>query len=658
MYIHVRLLTGYSQLLTYAIPTTCKVSIGRGSFVRVPLQNRTVFAVVEACSFRVPEQASTYKIREILAIEQFPDDPYYYDFILALAAYYQTDYIQFVKRIRQFLQDKPSAPSDILVPPMLSHKVELTEQQQAVYNYLAPRIQKPLYSPTLLQGITGSGKTEVYKRLIIDAVALNHTALLLLPEVSLALQFESLLRAQLAPDFPLYGFHSATPSAEKKILWRNLIGQKPMLIIGVHMPILLPIANLGLIIVDEEHESGYQEKKHPRVHTKEAALLRAQKAGIPILLGSATPSISSLYNVHTRNWSLFKLTKRFKGSLPTIQKVDLLSPKKRKRNFWISYELDKAIADRLQKNEQTIIFLNRRGHSFFVQCTGCSFIFMCSNCSVSLTLHDELRLTCHYCGYTLQQPEHCPDCKGSEQHFIKKGIGTQQLVTILQKMFPQARIGRADVDTTSKKKEWARTVVEFKEGALDILIGTQTITKGYHFPGVTLVGIIWADLPLHFPVYNASETSLQQLIQVAGRAGRESSQSLVVVQTMAEHALFEFLDESRYLDFYEQEIESRKQVGYPPCLRFVEIEIIYKNPELVEHETTLFFNALTKAQPVLAPDTLILGPTKSAVHMIKNMHKRVIYLKCVDFAQIVRLFSSIDRTTYKSGIFFTPNPMH
>lgn len=315
--------------------------------------------------------------------------------------------------------------------------------------------------------------------------------LLSLPEVSLALEFEQRLRKEFSETIPLFSFHSATSAKNKKIVWQQLLDGKPVVIIGVHLPVLMPIANLGLIIIDEEHEVGYQEKKHPKINTKEAALWRAKIAQIPILLGSATPSLATLYNVKTRGWDIFHLHQRFAGSFPQIKTVSLLEKKERRKNFWITQELSQALTTCLQKKEQAIIFLNRRGFSFFVQCKNCSFVFSCLNCSVSLTLHKDNLLICHYCGISCAQPTVCTQCKASADSLLKKGIGTQQVVSILQSLFPYARIGRADLDATSKKKHWQQTMADFSQGKLDILVGTQTITKGYHFPNVTLVGIIW-----------------------------------------------------------------------------------------------------------------------------------------------------------------------
>jgi primosomal protein N' (replication factor Y) len=373
----------------------------------VPLkqQRQTAWVVQE---YQEKPSAITFAIKDILAIEQFPTDTYYLPFIKQLSAYYCIDPIHFIKRIRHFVEQKAIDTDNLFTSKAHSaHQVPmLTNEQLAVFDFLAPHISSPAYTPTLLHGVTGSGKTEIYKQLIIEAVKQQKTALLLLPEVTLALQFEKLLRTQLPADIVICSFHSATSPKEKRILWQLLMEQKPLLIIGVHLPILLPIPNLGIIIIDEEHETGYQEKKHPKVNTKEAAILRAHIGGIPILLGSATPSITSLHQVKHKGWHLFELKKRFAGAFPQVKTV-LLTDKKERRNFWISRELEQAIKDRLNKKEQTIIYINRRGYSFFVQCKNCSFIFGCPSCSVSLTLHDNGMLHCHYCAYHMRLPNIC-----------------------------------------------------------------------------------------------------------------------------------------------------------------------------------------------------------------------------------------------------------
>ncbi len=654
MFIQVRLLKGYPQPLLYEVPPALQQNRLTGTIVRVPIQKRTEQALVLHTFNYKPK--TKFEIRPIAGIETLPSDPQYIPFINQLADYYQTDALHYIKRIYQFIAQKPIQDTIVHTDTHVTHKeITLTDEQQQIVDAIQSDVDQQHFAPSLIHGVTGSGKTEVYKKLLMHAYGQHKTALLLLPEVTLALQFEQLLKKQMPPDLHIHSFHSGSPARDKKIIWQRLLDGSPTIIIGVHVPILLPLPNLGLIIIDEEHEPGYQEKKHPKTNTKEAALLRAKFHNIPIVLGSATPSVSSLYNVKQRGWQFFQLKKRFAGTFPAIKLVSLTDHKQR-RSFWISQELQTKVKDRLAKGEQTILFLNRRGHSFFVQCKQCSFIFECRNCSVSLTLHEGKQLVCHYCAYMRTLPDACPSCKAEEKELLKKGVGTQQLMNIVQKLFPTARVARADMDTSAKKKQWKETIEKFHNRDLDILVGTQTITKGYHFPHVTLVGIIWADLNLHFPRYNATETTLQQLIQVAGRAGRQTDNSLVVVQTIADHHAFTYLKETDYLRFYHDEAAVRQEVGYPPCTRLVEIELKHANEDIVQQESEQLADELMNYIEKHDTNIRLLGPAKPPISKIKNAHTRVLYLKHTSMRSIQKAYHTIDKTNYKSSLFFTPNP--
>ncbi len=656
MYIRVKLLNGFRESLTYSVPNDWRTDNLVGSIVEVPLQKRTEAAYVEE-AFKNLTDADTYTIRAATSQEIVPSDPHYLSFIQKLSSYHVVDKFHFFKRIRHFLQEREQeVPQPNSVSELENVGNILTSEQQEIVQALIPQITAGNYYPSLLHGVTGSGKTEIYKKLILHAWELKKSSLLLLPEVSLAVQFSSLLKKQLPAHIPLYSFHSAVSVKEKKALWQRLLANQPVVIIGVHLPLLLPLPHLGLIIVDEEHDVGYQEKKHPKVNTKEAAFLRAQISSIPIVAGSATPSIASLYNVKQRGWHFFKLKKRFAGEFPVI-KVVKLTDKKPRKNFWISKELEEALAVQLDKKEQTIIFLNRRGYSFFIQCKDCGFIPHCIQCSVSLTLHNNDRLRCHYCSFTEAMPASCASCKAGASSLLKKGIGTQQVVSILEKLFPQARIARADLDTTVNKKKWMETIKDFEAGTIDILVGTQTITKGYHFPQVTLVGILWADINLSLPFYNAAEITLQQLIQVAGRAGRQSHESRVIVQTMIDHPLYEYLNECDYEFFYACEIEKRTLVNYPPCVRFAEIELRHAIEAVVAQEAQELAQNLKSMVQKKHLGVIVLGPSQPPVHMIKNVCMRKIYLKGQNMADIIDLYRHVDKVLYSSIVFFTPNPL-
>lgn len=651
MLIHVRLLHCAIKKFTYSVPSKLQNKISKGVLVQVPLQSKFVPAVVEEIA--KPGQSYRFAIKAIHDIYQFPQDACYKKFITKISQYYQTDQLHFFRRVQNFLQEKEKPIKALPIVEVEQDIVRhiLTDEQQIAYEAIAQSLGQKEQKPHVLHGVTGSGKTEIYKKLIQDVVAQGQTAILMLPEVTLALQFEKLL-AQYFTDVPVIGFHSATTVTTKRRLWKNLVEKQPIIIVGVHLPVLLPIANLGLIVVDEEHDAGYQEKKHPKVHSRDMAVLKASMANATIVLGSATPSLQTLYNVDKRGWSLLHLRQRFAGKFPQIKIVSLQSKKKRDC-FWITDQLQHEMQDRLNKKEQTIIFLNRRGYSFFVQCQ-CSYVFSCQQCSVSLTLHDDHSMRCHYCGHAEMLPNKCPDCNTSNHDFLKKGVGTQQVVASLQKLFPQAVIARADADTTSKKRTWQQTVKEMMHGEIDILVGTQSITKGYHFPGVTLVGVLWADLGLHFPMYNAAETTLQQLIQVAGRAGRQSEESKVLVQTFDDHPIYQFINEQDYMNFYHYEIEKRDMVGYPPCKHIADIEIRHKEQKVVEQDAQSIAQQL---QNQLSDDVELFGPVSSIVYRVKGVFVQKIILKSLDRAKMIQLFNHLEKNDIKSSLFFMIDPV-
>ena len=651
MFALVLLCNGFKKSLWYRVPENLSVAIG--SLVKVPLKNQKLSAIIIQLTIHQPDHHGT--TRDIINIEKTPDDHLYIKFIGSIAHTYQCNPLFFIKRLQTFLHDSKKETIDNTYHDQKSVQMPLlTTEQTEVINFVQSYIHKKEYSSTLLHGITGSGKTEVYKACINYTLNLGKTVLFLLPEVTLAIEFEERLKKELGYDHNIFGFHSGKTVTQKKLLWQKLLENMPVLIIGVHLPVFLPIFNLGLIIVDEEHDHGFQEKNHPKINSKYAALIKAQLYNIPILLGSATPSIRSLHMVKKGLWKFFQLNERFGGSLATIEIAALKDKNKKRIQFWVTKKLETAITSCLEKKEQVILFLNRRGMSFFVQCSGCATVFKCHNCSVSLTLHEKNILQCHYCGHTKKMAPACPHCHTDEKDFLKKGIGTQQMVKIIKELFPQARVGRADMDVTKNKKEWHTTIAAFKKRDIDILIGTQTITKGYHFPHVTLVGLIWADLSLNFPLFNATEHSLQQIIQVAGRAGRSCTHGQVIIQMMDEHPITHFFDEKKYLNFYSQEIISRTTVGYPPEIELVEIELQSYDEDIIERESMAFTQHMyALAQQNKIPIT-ILGPTKPMIHKIKKIEIRTIFIKAHTIETIISMYKQISRNNYASSFFFNP----
>ncbi|MFC1894519.1 primosomal protein N' [Candidatus Dependentiae bacterium] len=665
MYVLVRLLKGYPKPLVYKIPKFLGGQELLGKVVKVPLKNQSTYAVVLK-TFSTITTKNSFLIKEINSLEEFPKDNLYKDFIQKVSKFYFIDPLNFYKRISNFIfnfgkdEKKPTVYSPDLTKDSFYRDVKLTNEQQEIINSLEKDIGFPYYKPSLIHGVTGSGKTEIYKKLIIKCIEKNKSVVFILPEVSLCIQFQFLLRKQLPQNVEIFGFHSATKLLEKKELWEKLLHGKPILLIGVHLPIVLPISNLGLIIVDEEHETGFQEKKHPKINSKEVAIWRAQYYKIPIILGSATPSLNSIFNVKARNWKFFQLKERFSGAFPNVEVVFLKEKEQRWReSFWICKKLEQKINQTLEKKEQVIIYLNRRGFCFFVQCKKCGFIFQCPNCSVSLTMHRSKKtnnLRCHYCNFTKAITSTCPECKTGSKDLLQKGIGTQQVVTILKKMFSQARIDRADLDSITKKRSWQTTVERFQNGEIDILVGTKLITKGYHFPKVTLVGILWADLNLHFPVFNSSETTMQQIIQVAGRAGRQISNSHVIVQAMHDHEIFQNLNEKDYLKFCYKELEFRKLANYPPFGRLIQIELKNQSAAILEKEANSLFRMLSKIKMEQGLAISLLGPARPIVYRIQKTESRQIFIKAKNFNSVFRLLQNMNFLDFDSRIFVVPTP--
>lgn len=655
MYVIVRLLKGFPQPLIYKVPSSITTRLTVGHVVEVPLKTQFKPAVVLKVCEQRPKVA--YDIKEVHAVRSMPNDPEYQKFVETLARIYFTKPLHFYQRLRAFLQRDASEEEVERAEVVASgQEVTLTDEQQAAATAIVADVAVGRYRPTLLHGVTGSGKTEVYKAAIRAACAQGTTTLFLCPEVSLARQFHAIFQATLGNELPVVGLHSATTKKERERVWQLAVQGEPCLIVGVHLPVLLPLANLGLILIDEEHEPGFVEKKHPKINSKHAALLRARQYGIPIVLGSATPSVTTLHTADEQKWQRFSLTQRFSGAFPRIQHVILAKGKKRP-HFWFSNKLVTALRDTLFRRQQAIIYLNRRGYSFFAQCGDCAHIFSCENCAVSLTVHmqnrvggPERELRCHYCDFRGPLPPFCP-CGVSTKDIKDKGIGTQQAVAALQKLLPEARIARADTDVSRRKKAWAETIEAFGNHELDILVGTQIITKGYHFPKVTLVGVVWADSSVHFPVYNAHETALQQLIQVAGRAGRVATESRVIIQSFDDHDLFGYLDEQKYLTFCQQELEMRQMFEYPPFGRMLTIEITGSNEQQVATDA----RAVAQLLRMHAPDSVsILGPAAPVIAKVQRTHYRQIICKAPDFAPLYALIERLLPVDVKSSVQVAP----
>ena len=444
-------------------------------------------------------------------------------------------------------------------------------------------------STFLLHGVTGSGKTEIYLQAIAHALERGQGAIVLVPEISLTPQTVERFKARFSSG-PLQTLvavlHSHLSAGERHDEWHKIRQGRARIAIGARSAIFAPVDPLGLIIVDEEHEHTYKQEEAPRYHARDVAIMRGHMEGATVVLGSATPSLESYYNCRNGKYALLDLPERVDNQkMPYVRIVDMRQVTRKGQGIPIfSPQLKEAIAQRLERGEQTILFLNRRGYSSSLQCPLCGFVAQCPDCSVSLTYHrPEQKLRCHICGHVEPVPAVCPDPKCRNPKIRYAGLGTQKVEETLAKLFPDARVVRMDSDALKRKEDYRRILGDFRTGKTDILIGTQMIAKGLHFPNVTLVGIIYADLALHQPDFRAGERTFQLLTQVSGRAGRGDIEGEVFVQAFTPfHPAIQFARRHDFTGFYEQELEFREQLRYPPFSRVALLTLKGRNEDKVK----------------------------------------------------------------------------
>ncbi|MGB7768136.1 MAG: primosomal protein N' [Verrucomicrobiia bacterium] len=452
-----------------------------------------------------------------------------------------------------------------------------------------PSTLNPQSSTFLLHGVTGSGKTEVYLQALAHALAQGQGAIVLVPEISLTPQTVERFKARFSSgklQTLVAVLHSHLSTGERHDEWHKIRQGRARIVIGARSAIFAPVEPLGLIIVDEEHEHTYKQEEAPRYHARDVAIMRGQMENAVVVLGSATPSLESYYNCKKGKYTLLELPERVDNQkMPHVRVVDMRQAAYKEKGPPIfSPQLKEAITQRLERGEQTILFLNRRGYSTALQCPKCGYVAQCPNCSLALTYHRiEQKLSCHICGHNERVPAVCPNPKCKNPAIRYAGTGTQKVEEMLGKLFPSARVRRMDADTMKRKDDYRKTLGDFRVGKTDILVGTQMIAKGLHFPNVTLVGIIYADLALHQPDFRAGERTFQLLTQVAGRAGRGDVEGEVVVQAFAPfHPAIQYARRHDFTGFYEQEIEFREQLKYPPVSRVALLTLKGRNEEKVK----------------------------------------------------------------------------
>lgn len=498
-------------------------------------------------------------------------------------------------------------------------KKVLTPSQQKVVNSV---LENQENVPFLLFGVTGSGKTEVYMQIIEKVLKRGETAIMLVPEISLTPQmveqFSNRFGNQIA------ALHSALSEGEKYDEWRRIARGEASIVIGARSAIFAPLKNIGIIIMDEEHSDSYKQgDKSPRYHARDVAIWRAKHHSCPVLLGSATPSLESMARAEKGVYQLLVLKERVNGkSLPNVEIIDMNKEAKNGTSH-ITNRLLSEVSSCIDRGEQAILFLNRRGFSTFVTCKNCSETIKCPNCDITLTYHKSNRmLRCHYCGYATPLPKVCPHCK--EEALSDLGVGTEKIEEELHGLLPNARVLRMDVDTTSRKGAHKKMIDAFRNHEYDILLGTQIVAKGLDFSDVTLVGVINADTSLNIPDFRSSENTYSLLSQVAGRSGRSQKTGKVYIQTFnPDHYAISFVKEHDYLGFYREEMKIRRRLGYPPFYFLCYLKISGKEADYLFQESLKIKRSLERN----LHHTTILGPTTLAVFKVNNIYRYGIILK-------------------------------
>lgn len=493
----------------------------------------------------------------------------------------------------------------------------------------------------LLYGITGSGKTEVYMEMMDRVLKKGRQVIVLIPEI--ALTYQTVMRFYKRFGGRIAILNSRLSAGERYDQWELAMKGQVDIMIGPRSALFAPFSNLGLIVIDEEHEGAYKSETMPRYHAREVAEIRARLAGADVILGSATPSMESYSRALSGEYGLLRLEKRASSDsrLAQTEVVDLREELKTGNKTMFSRTLSEHIQDRLNRGQQIMLFMNRRGYSSFVSCRSCGEAIQCPHCDVSMTLHKNGRLYCHYCGYSLPMPKLCPSC--GSPYIAGFGTGTQKLEEMTKRLFPQARVLRMDADTTSKKGGHEEILSAFEAGEADILIGTQMIVKGHDFKHVTLVGIMAADLSLNTPDYRCAERTFQLLTQAAGRAGRGSQPGNVVIQTYRpDHYSIETAARQDYEAFYSQEIAYRKMMNYPPVCRMSAVLFAAKNESLLDHFCQKALKQISGILEGLSESFQSIGPVNAPVYKVNDMYRKILYIKCENCDILDKIRDSMD----------------
>lgn len=539
----------------------------------------------------------------------------------------------------------PIRPSEVQ-----AHPFALYPAQQAIVDDVAARAAAGDLRPSLIHGVTGSGKTEVYMELIASVLEQGKEAIVLIPEI--ALTFQTVLRFYRRFGDQVSIIHSKLSAGERYDQFERARRGGVKVMIGPRSALFTPFSHLGVIVIDEEHEGSYKSENAPRYHAREAAVERARMCGAFVVLGSATPSVDSYERAREGVYQLYELPLRIENrAMPETEVVDLREELRMGNRSVFSARLKELMEERLRKGGQIMLFLNRRGYAGFVSCRACGHVIKCPHCDVSLSLHHGGRMVCHYCGYQTQAPKKCPSC--GSVYIGAFRAGTQQVAEAAAKEFPGARILRMDFDTTRQKGGHERILEAFSRKQADILVGTQMIVKGHDFPGVTLVGVLAADLSLYAGDYRAAERTFQLLVQAAGRAGRGDTPGVAVIQTYSpDHYSIETAAAQDYQAFFEKEMAFRRMMNYPPAAHLMALYLMSEEEEAL--------NRGAERLKVLAAahtrkEIALIGPSDPGLSKLKDVYRKVMYLKCTEIAYLTEWKEWLEAELPKEKLLSTFN---
>ncbi|MFH1873750.1 MAG: primosomal protein N' [Pseudomonadota bacterium] len=633
--------------LTYRVLEGLEKSIQPGQRVLVPFRNRTQVGFVLGITNQAPANLDPAKIKPIQEILDL--EPVFSQELLNLlnwmTKYYYAAIGEVCKaalpnrltKIETPKSGRTGLPAELEIIPEPEAKFTLTKDQLAALDIILNNLKTSQPKPLLLHGITGSGKTEVYLRAFEQVKKEGGNGILLVPEISLTPQLIQRFRQKFGEEIAIY--HSALTDAQRFAQWKKIKSGAVFAVVGTRSALFAPFDNLHLIVIDEEHDSSYKQEDGFLYNARDCAIVRANLSGATIVLGSATPSMESFTNVQKEKYDYFYLASRATGAnLPGIEIVDMRA----QENFSLSQTLLTAIEKRLAQKEQTLIFLNRRGFASFLICQKCGETIECPNCDITLTNHQSpARLICHYCEYQVKPPEICPACQGAKLKAL--GHGTQKIEDELAKHFPEAKIARLDKDSTAKVGMRKSFLSKMQKGEIDILVGTQIITKGHDFPNVTLVGVIDADISLNLPDFRAFERTFQILTQVSGRSGRAQKPGEVIIQTyQPDHPSIIFAKEHNFENFYETEKMHRETLKYPPFVRIAGLKFSGNSKDLTQKTAQQCLKKLSQTSNNLNLNKVIeiLGPAPAPIPKVRGKYRFRLMIKASTSSHLANLLNS------------------